>query len=88
MEKSDKELLIKELNELSQDFTHNKERMTEIAKILLADHYWYIKTKEDYEYANRRICRHGIQRESCRDCVTEATCHLEEQKARFLDSNE
>lgn len=34
--------LIEELNELSTDFEKNKERMVEIAKILLTDHYKYL----------------------------------------------
>lgn len=47
MEKSEKDKLVKELNELSQDSVKNKERMIEIAKILLADHYWYTKEKDE-----------------------------------------
>ena len=47
MDKEEKDALVKELNELSQDFTKNKERMMEIAKILLADHYWFNRKKED-----------------------------------------
>ena len=39
MEKDD---LIKELNNLSTNFEKNKERMVEIAKILLTDHYKYL----------------------------------------------
>ena len=38
--------LIEELNNLSTNFEKNKERMVEIAKILLHDHYWYWKSKE------------------------------------------
>ena len=34
--------LVDELNELSTDFEKNKERMVEIAKILLTDHYKYL----------------------------------------------
>ena len=34
--------LIKELNELSTNFEKNKDRMVEIAKILLKDHYKYL----------------------------------------------
>ena len=34
--------LIEELNELSSNFEKNKERMVEIAKILLTDHYKYL----------------------------------------------
>lgn len=33
--------LVEELNELSTDFEKNKERMVEIAKILLAEHFNY-----------------------------------------------
>ena len=41
MEKTDKNALIKEMNELSTNFPKNKERMMEIAKILLAEHYGF-----------------------------------------------
>ena len=37
--------LVEELNELSTDFEKNKDRMVEIAKVLLTEHYWY-KRKE------------------------------------------
>ena len=37
-----KESLIEELNELSTNFEKNKDRMVEIAKILLTDHYKYL----------------------------------------------
>ena len=46
MEKSEKDKLVKELNELSTDARKNKERMVEIAKILLADHYWFTRKEE------------------------------------------
>ena len=39
--------LIKELNELSEDTEKNKERMVEIAKVLLADHYGYLPKKKE-----------------------------------------
>ena len=40
MEKSkEKEALINELNQLSENFEKNKQRMVEIAKILLSEHY-------------------------------------------------
>jgi hypothetical protein len=43
MEQSEKDKLIQEMNELSSDFTKNKERMMEIAKILLAEHYGFTR---------------------------------------------
>lgn len=46
MEKSEKDALVKELNELSTDARKNKERMVEIAKILLSDHYWFTRKEE------------------------------------------
>ena len=50
MNKSEKDKLIQELNELSVDAKNNKERMVEIAKILLADHYGFNrKSKKDEE---------------------------------------
>ena len=36
--------------------------------------------KNEYEYAHLRICKHNIQRESCRNCLFEVLCHLEDQK--------
>ena len=46
MEKQEADKLIKELNELSSDTEKNKERMVEIAKVLLTDHYWYLPKKD------------------------------------------
>ena len=47
MEKeTEKQKLIAELNQLSENFEKNKQRMIEIARILLHDHYWYWKSKE------------------------------------------
>ena len=50
MDKSEKDRLVQELNELSdmkwlseEIRKQRKERMIEIAKTLLAEHYWYIK---------------------------------------------
>ena len=50
---TEKEKLVQEMNELSdmnwlseEIKKQRKERMVEIAKILLAEHYWYSKKKE------------------------------------------
>ena len=43
MEQSEKDALVQELNELSTDARKNKPRMIEIAKILLAEHYWFTR---------------------------------------------
>ena len=43
--KSEYTKLVEELNQLSDNFEKNKDRMVEIAKILLTEHYWY-KRKE------------------------------------------
>lgn len=40
--------LVEELNKLSEDFPATKDRMIEIAKILLTEHYWY-KRKDKSE---------------------------------------
>ena len=45
MEKTEKDKLIEELNQLSENFEKNKQRMIEIARILLHDHYWYKKNQ-------------------------------------------
>ena len=41
MEKTEKDKLIEELNQLSENFEKNKQRMIEIARILLAEHFNY-----------------------------------------------
>lgn len=46
MAKTEKDKLVQELNQLSENFEKNKERMVEIAKILLTDHYWYLPKKD------------------------------------------
>ena len=47
MEKEkEKSELIKELNQLSENFEKNKQRMIEIARILLAEHFNYKKKSE------------------------------------------
>ena len=46
--KSEYKELINELNQLSENFPATKDRMVEIAKILLTEHYWY-KRKEKSE---------------------------------------
>ena len=35
---------------------------------------------EWYEYADKRICKYGLQRESCRQCLFETLCNLENNK--------
>lgn len=47
MDKEKARELIDELNDLSSNFEKNKERMVEIAKILLTDHYWYLPRKNE-----------------------------------------
>ena len=47
MEKeTEKQKLIAELNQLSENFEKNKQRMIEIARILLAEHFNYHKKSE------------------------------------------
>lgn len=79
MDKYERSKLHEELNNLSEFEEQNKERMKEIAKVLVDD---YIPKKEvdDYEFKHLRICRHGIQRENCYSCLFEASCHLEQYK--------
>ena len=78
MEKREREELIKELNDLSEFEEQNKERMREIASVLVAE-YMPEKKVDDYEFKHLKICRKWIQRQSCRWCIWEAACHLEEQ---------
>lgn len=46
--KSEYNKLVEELNQLSENFPATKDRMVEIAKILLTEHYWY-KRKDKSE---------------------------------------
>jgi len=46
LEWKSKDELVQELNQLSNDFPKNKSRMVEIAKVLLARHYWYTRKEE------------------------------------------
>ena len=43
---TEKSQLIAELNQLSENFEKNKQRMIEIARILLAEHFNYHKKSE------------------------------------------
>ena len=52
MAETEKDKLVQELNQLSENFEKNKERMVEIAKILLTDHYWYLPKKDKKEWKN------------------------------------
>lgn len=82
MDKEEKDKLIQELADLSESEDQNMDRMREIAHILVQE-YMRPETKEEtkgYEYAHLRVCRHGIQRESCYDCLFEPSCHLEDIK--------
>lgn len=45
MAETEKDKLVQELNQLSENFEKNKERMVEIAKILLTEHYGYKRKK-------------------------------------------
>lgn len=52
MTETEKDKLVQELNQLSENFEKNKERMVEIAKILLTDHYWYLPKKDKKWWKN------------------------------------
>ena len=53
MDKSERDKLVQEMNDLSdtrwlteEQKASNKARMIEIAKILLADHYWFTRKEK------------------------------------------
>jgi hypothetical protein len=46
LESKSKDELVQELNQLSTNTSKNKERMVEIAKVLLARHYGYTRKEE------------------------------------------
>ena len=33
-----------------------------------------------YEHTNKRICKHHLQKEQCRDCLFETLCNLEDKR--------
>lgn len=80
MNERERQWLIQELADLSEFEEQNIERMREIAHILVQEYMQPKKENETkgYEYAHLRVCRHGIQRESCYDCIFEPSCHLED----------
>ena len=46
--------LVEELNQLSEDFPATKDRMVEIAKILLTDHYKYLPRNKNKQWKNAK----------------------------------
>ena len=82
MDKTERDNLIQELADLSEFEEQNINRMREIASILVQEymHQEAMQEPKGYEYAHLRVCRHGIQRESCYDCLFEPSCHLEDIK--------
>ena len=56
MEKTEKDKLIEELNQLSSNFEKNKSRMIEIPKILLAEHFNYHKKDKSDLDNNDKQC--------------------------------
>ena len=46
--------LVEELNKLSEDFPATKDRMVEIAKILLTDHYKYLPRNKNKQWNNAK----------------------------------
>ena len=47
---TEKDKLVEELNRLSESFPESKDRMIEITKILLRDHYGYLPRKRNDEW--------------------------------------
>lgn len=43
--------------------------------------------EKGYEFSHLRICKHNIQRESCRRCLFENLCWFEERQEKLLSSN-
>ena len=46
--------LVEELNKLSENFPATKDRMVEIAKILLTDHYKYLPRNKNKQWNNAK----------------------------------
>lgn len=75
---SDKMELVRELNELSSDSEKNLERMQEIARVLLREHF---APRNDYEHKDKRVCEYGLQMESCRECLFDALCNMKKNNS-------
>ena len=52
---SDKMELVRELNELSSDSEKKLERMKEIARVLLREHF---APRNDYEHKDLKVCQY------------------------------
>lgn len=70
---SDKMELVRELNELSSDSEKNLERMKEIARVLLREHF---APRNDYEHKDLKVCQYWLQIESCRQCLFDSLCNM------------
>lgn len=69
---------VHELNELSSDVEHNLPRMKQLAHELVEEMMQPQQEKkvEWYEYAHLRVCNMWLQKESCRQCLFEVLCNL------------
>ena len=61
--------LVEELNELSTDFEKNKDRMVEIAKILLRDHYKYLPRNKNKQWNNVKDVEKSFQQNDQKNTV-------------------
>lgn len=69
---------VRELNELSDDVEKNLPRMKQLAHELVEEmnQPQQKKQPEWYEYSHLRICNMWLQKESCRQCLFEVLCNL------------
>lgn len=74
---SDKMELVRELNELSSDSEKNLERMQEIARVLLREHF---APRNDYEHKDLKVCEYGLQNIKCRECLFDTLCNLKKSE--------
>lgn len=76
MNKAERMELIQELNDLSEFEEQNKERMREIASILVDEYYHPDIQEAEPEKQKKRICKEWLQIESCRECLFDTLCQL------------
>lgn len=76
MEKQERDKLIQELAELSEFEEQNKDRMREIASILVYEYNHPDIQDSEPEKKKPRICREWLQIEHCRSCLFETLCNL------------
>lgn len=76
MNKQERMELIQELNELSEFEEQNKDRMREIASVLVDEYYHPDIQDVNPEKNQKRICKEWLQIESCKEYLFDTLCRM------------